>query len=647
MINNFSGRFLNSIPALNTWIKDSSNSLCNLPSNDILNIGNALSGIFLENKNINLETPQLVVIGSQSSGKSSLLNNIIQMDILPTGSNMVTRTPLNLQLTNSNNDPRVEFGSYKNGIWASEYNISLSEPKPESNEINEIRKQIENYTIKLAGNEKNISNTPIIIKIFYKNIPNLSLIDLPGLTMVACTDKGQPKDIKKLIKNMLVEYIKQNRTLILCVMPARTDLEADPALDLVKEYDKNGNRTIGILTKVDLMNKNTDISRYLLGNISIDLKLKYGYFAIRNRSPQEMKTYDIIEGKNKELEFFNSHPIYSKINKQYFGIDNLSKKLSNILINHIKNSLPCILNDINKLHHSIHTKYIKLGNDIPNSLEGKMSIVHTLLTDYCQEYILSIQNKRTSANIGRKFKDHFIHYRDEIYKINPFTENNYNDKYIENCIKNCEGNHMSILTPPIEVLENCLTDSQKKPFHYFISPSIQCCKNITNELINLIDEILDDDKYSRFPNFNQKIKKIISQNILKENEKYTHQIIIDIIKMEELYIWTDDVQFLNYIEEITSKKKSNFSHPKNIRTLLKCYYDCIKKNITNNIPKIIMMNLVNKTIKNLSTVLFNEIMKNDIEMLIKEKNNISTIRNEYKSQLDKINSAKIYIEKIL
>jgi len=99
-------KIYNVIPSL--WSSDS-NKAGNLANNEILNIGNALSGIFLEDQTVNLETPQLVVIGNQSSGKSSVLNNIIQMDILPTGSNMVTRTPLNLQLSKSDNESRLNL----------------------------------------------------------------------------------------------------------------------------------------------------------------------------------------------------------------------------------------------------------------------------------------------------------------------------------------------------------------------------------------------------------------------------------------------------------------------------------------------------------------------------------------------------------
>ncbi len=642
-MSNVALQFYNVIPSF--WNSDSS-KVNNLANNEILDIGNALSGIFLENKTINLETPQLVVIGNQSSGKSSVLNNIIQMDILPTGSNMVTRTPLNLQLSKSINKPRIEFGYYDDGQWINNRKISLTYPEPLPSEKYAIQRQIETLTCKIAGNNKNVSSTPIILKIFHPKIPNLSLIDLPGLTMVACTDKGQPKNIKELIRNMLIEYIEKERTLILCVMPARTDLEADPALDLVKEYDPEGKRTMGILTKVDLMNENTDVSRYLNGNISKDLQLGYGYYAVKNRSPSEMKSMDIYQGLKNEKEFFKNHPIYSKLNSKKFGISNVSNRLSDILVKHIKKNLPSILNEISLIYNEVNNNYIRLGEDVPKTLEGKNSLIHSISSDYCQEFKQNINSKKSKTNIGRNIKDTFINFRKYILTINPFNPKSYDDEYIENSIKNCVGNHMSVLTSPIEVLENCLSDKNKNPFSLLVRPSLKCVNDISSYLNNLNKKILEDNKYSRFPNLCLKIKEIVDNEIIKKNILETNKLIMNIIEMEEKYIWTDDPLFLNSINQML-KNNQDFTDPNNIRKLLETYFKCIENNINNNIPKIIMMFLIKKTEEELSSVIFEKIQKTNISYLIDEEKNISDLRKKYSQQLDKINSAKKYIESSL
>ena len=105
--------------------------------------------------------------------------------------------------------------------------------------------------------------------------------------MIGLSDKGQSKDMPNQIREMIANYVRDPKSIILTVMQARTDLEADMGLELVKMYDSTGSRTCGILTKVDLMNTDTDISSYLRGDISNELKLKYGYYAIRNRNKTE------------------------------------------------------------------------------------------------------------------------------------------------------------------------------------------------------------------------------------------------------------------------------------------------------------------------------------------------------------------------
>ena len=148
---------------------------------------------------------------------------------------------------------------------------------PDPGDEKMVISMVGSITTQYAGEGMNITDKPIYLRIYSPNIPNLSLVDLPGLTMVACTDKGQPKDIKDRIRNLLHTYIDDPETIILAVMPARTDIEADIALDLIKECDTEGKRTIGIMTKLDLMNEGTDITNYL-DKVSRDLQLKLRIF---------------------------------------------------------------------------------------------------------------------------------------------------------------------------------------------------------------------------------------------------------------------------------------------------------------------------------------------------------------------------------
>lgn len=96
-----------------------------------------------------------------------------------------------------------------------------------------------------------ISPNPINLRIFSPNVLTLTLVDLPGLTKVPVGD--QPRDIERQIKDMLIKYISKPNAIILAVTAANTDLANSDGLKLARDVDPDGTRTIGVLTKVDLM----------------------------------------------------------------------------------------------------------------------------------------------------------------------------------------------------------------------------------------------------------------------------------------------------------------------------------------------------------------------------------------------------------
>ena len=195
------------------WTRDNSKSF--LENKKLLELGNIIQSID-KNCTMNDNIPQMVVIGTQSSGKSSVLNRILRMDILPVGKQMVTRTPLHMELNQSNTGDKalVEFGTYsgEGNSWRISNSLEINIPEPSEVDTENIVSIIESETRKRAGVKKNISKKPIIMRIFSPNVPTLTLIDLPGLTSVACKDKGQPQDIKKQIIDLASSYIKNPKT---------------------------------------------------------------------------------------------------------------------------------------------------------------------------------------------------------------------------------------------------------------------------------------------------------------------------------------------------------------------------------------------------------------------------------------------------
>lgn len=140
-----------------------------MTDNNIIELVNKIQDAFTSiGGNESLDLPQIITVGEQSSGKSSVLEHIVQRDFLPRGSGIVTRRPLVLQLVNHQE----------------EYAEFLHLPHQKLFDFNQVRDEITKETDRIAGNNKGISRTPIHLKIYSKNVLNLTLIDLPGLTKV-------------------------------------------------------------------------------------------------------------------------------------------------------------------------------------------------------------------------------------------------------------------------------------------------------------------------------------------------------------------------------------------------------------------------------------------------------------------------------
>jgi len=165
-----------------------------------ISIADNVNTIFQDTERDRVFMPEIVMIGTQSSGKSSLINKIIGFDILPTGDSMVTRLPIKIKLHNTEDTTefkwklsRIENGEVKVVGGGS---FDINEPS-----VEHIRVKISEETKNIAK-VNNISNTPIYLDITYAGACELSFVDLPGLVTIAKTDHGQSATIVEDIKDL-------------------------------------------------------------------------------------------------------------------------------------------------------------------------------------------------------------------------------------------------------------------------------------------------------------------------------------------------------------------------------------------------------------------------------------------------------------
>ncbi|XP_043706767.1 dynamin-related protein 12A isoform X2 [Telopea speciosissima] len=311
--------------------------------------------------------PAIAVVGGQSSGKSSVLESIVGKDFLPRGSGIVTRRPLVLQLHKI--DERREYAEF------------LHLPRRRFTDFAAVRKEISDETDRETGRSKQISSVPIHLSIYSPNVVNLTMIDLPGLTKVAV--EGQPDSIVQDIENMVRSYIEKPNCIILAISPANQDLATSDAIKISREVDPKGERTFGVLTKIDLMDKGTDAVDILEGR---SYKLQFPWIGVVNRSQADInKSVDMIAARRREREYFANTPEYKHLAHR-MGSEHLGKMLSKHLETVIKSRIPGIQSLISRSIVDLETELSRLGKPIASDAGGKLYMIMEICRVFDQIY---------------------------------------------------------------------------------------------------------------------------------------------------------------------------------------------------------------------------------------------------------------------
>lgn len=306
-----------------------------------------------------LTLPSIVVIGSQSSGKSSVLEAIVGHEFLPKGSNMVTRRPIELTLVNTPN-AQGEYGEFP----------ALGLGK--ITDFTSIQRTLTDLNLAVPDKDC-VSDDPIQLTIYSPNVPDLSMIDLPGYIQVAGHD--QPPELKQKINDLCDKYI-QPPNVILAISAADVDLANSTALRASRRVDPRGERTIGVITKMDLVDPERG------HDVLTDKKypLRLGYVGVVSRIPSTNALFSRGSGNitsailKNENAFFSAHPAeFGTHSDTEVGVSTLRKKLMHVLEQTMASSLSgtrdAISQELEEATYEFKVQY----NDRPLSAESYLA----------------------------------------------------------------------------------------------------------------------------------------------------------------------------------------------------------------------------------------------------------------------------------
>ncbi|KAF7690172.1 dynamin 3a isoform X1 [Silurus meridionalis] len=489
---------------------------------DLIPLVNRLHEAFgVLGRSCSLDLPQIAVVGGQSAGKSSVLENFVGRDFLPRGSGIVTRRPLVLQLISG----------------GSEYGEFLHCKGRKFTNFDEVRREIEAETDRVTGANKGISSIPINLRVYSPYVLNLTLVDLPGITKVPVGD--QPPDIEYQIRDMIMQYICRENCLILAVTPANMDLTNSDALKLAKDVDPQGLRTIGVITKLDLMDEGTDARDILENRV---LPLRRGYIGVVNRSQKDIEgKKDISAAIAAERVFFQSHPAYKHMADR-MGTPYLQKVLNQQLTNHIRDTLPAFRNRLQSQLFSLDKEAEEYKNTNPDDHSRKTKALMQLIQHFGLDFEKMIEGSGDQvdtvqlsggAKINRIFHERFPY---ELIKME--IDEKELRREISYAIKNIHGIRTGLFTPDL-----AFEAIVKKEIVKLKGPCVKCIDMVIQELVATVRQCIG--KLGTFPRLQEETERIVTTHIREQESRTKDQIFLS-VDIQLSYINTNHEDFIGF-----------------------------------------------------------------------------------------------------
>ena len=481
-----------------------------------------------------------------------MLENIVGRDFLPRGSGIVTRRPLVLQLVNIPSEredkpasddvhvPHTAASVAGQGEWAEFHHLAGQKFR----DFQAVKREIENETMRIAGNNKGINRQPINLKIYSPHVLSLTMVDLPGLTKVPIGD--QPTDIEKQTRNLISEYIAKPNSLILAVSPANVDIVNSEALKLARYVDPMGKRTIGVLTKIDLMDHGTNALDILSGRV---YPLKLGFIGVVNRSQQDIQVNKALsDALNDEADFFRHNPAYRSMANRC-GTQYLARVLNTTLMGHIRERLPDIKARLNTLMGQTQQELASYGDTQFSGKEHRGSLILQLMTRFASSFVSSIDGTASDYSTGELCGGARIYYifnsvfGNSLETIDPSINLSIQD--IRTAIRNSTGPRPSLFVP--ELAFDLLIKPQIKLLE---APSQRCVELVYEELIKIC-HTCGSNELARFPRLQGKLIEVIS-DLLRERLGPTSSYVESLISIQRAYINTNHPNFLGAAAAMSS-----------------------------------------------------------------------------------------------
>ncbi|XP_066478166.1 interferon-induced GTP-binding protein Mx1-like [Tiliqua scincoides] len=577
-----------------------------------------------------LALPAIAVIGDQSSGKSSVLEALSGV-ALPRGSGIVTRCPLELKLK------KIQHAQeWKGKIVYSQIEQELTHPS-----------QVEGAVVRaqnaMAGKGLGISHDLISLEISSPDVPDLTLIDLPGIARVAVGD--QPKDIGQQILTLIKKYINKQQTINLVVVPSNVDIATTEALKMAQEVDPKGERTLGILTKPDLVDKGTETEVVdVVRNQRVPLKK--GYMIVKCRGQRDINdNVGLAAAIQKEKEFFEEHNHFrTLLEESRATIPLLAEKLTQELIEHIHKSLPTLGNQIKRKLEMANVKLQECGQDVPETTEDQMIFLVQKIKHFNQDLINIVEGEevlidKRKPRLFTILRQYFNNWQEEV-NTNALDVRDIMKDEVQNFENKYRGKEL-----PGFINYKTFEAIVKQHILLLKSPALEMLKDVAE----VVRETFTEKASQHFSSFYYLLRAAQSniEDIKLQQEEAAESLIHTQFKLERVVYCQDNI----YSADLRSARvkpgnptafvASKQCSMEEMSYHLNAYFSSAGNRLSTQIPLIIQSYVLQDYVEKLQNAMLQLLQdKDQFAVLLQERNDASSMRITLKERIKRLTKAR-------
>uniref|UniRef100_H0WV21 Interferon-induced GTP-binding protein Mx2 n=1 Tax=Otolemur garnettii TaxID=30611 RepID=H0WV21_OTOGA len=634
----------NQPPELST--KDAKNNLYNQYEEKVrpcIDLVDSLRALGVEQ---DLALPAIAVIGDQSSGKSSVLEALSGV-ALPRGTGIVTRCPLVLKL-------KKQQGPCEWAGRLSYRNMQLQLRHP-----NDVEAQIRKAQNLLAGDGAGISHELISLEITSPEVPDLTIIDLPGIARVAMGN--QPQDIGLQIKALIKKYIQKQQTINLVVVPCNVDIATTEALSMAQEVDPDGDRTIGNLNYtyfITVLSKKETINIYMVLQYHVSKRTGIVETRLPNVTTDEKQLHMAL---NEDLLFLSGLGSGFRIllEEGKATVPCLAERLTTELVVHIRRSLPVLENEIKEHHQRATEELRRYGADVPIQEADKMFFLIEKIKMFNQDIEKLIEGeeiiKENESRLYNKLREEFKCWCDVLtantHKVNTIIheevtkyEKQYRGKelpgflnyktfeiIVRQYIQQLVDPALDILQRVAEIVHQAFIDTAKKNFSEY--------SNLCQEAQSMIEF----GKAKEIENAEKLIHIQFKMEQLVYCQDQTYSIMLQKVREEIFNPLANVPQNIQWNPPVSKDQVSCITE---IAVHLNTYFLETSKRLTNQIPFIIQYFILRENGDWLQKAMMQLLQRKDhYSWLIQEQSETTTKRRCLKERIQRLTQARQALSK--